>query len=275
MIPTLAPPALYVNGVDVAALGFVLEEIDGGFDGLERTDPLLELPQGVGALLSDLPGRVAPRTVTLVGTLAAQTSTALETAKDSLKALCGAGLVELRLVSRDVILRGRLAGLQLVHTGPQLRSANVAARATLRFLCPEPFAWDRTAQLVGFGTARVALPLGTAPSVGRSWWSAIITIAGAATTPTLTESDAAGNALRTMIFSGWSPTAADAIEIDCGRGLVTRITSGVRTNGMADLTAGYAFPRLDPADGDYASSLFPGLAVSSGTGIIRYYRAWA
>jgi hypothetical protein len=41
------------------------------------------------------------------------------------------------------------------------------------------------------------------------------------------------------------------------------------------LTAGYGVPRLDPADGDYASSLFPGLAVSSGTGIIRYYRAWA
>lgn len=274
MISTLAPQAVWLNGVDAAALGFVLEEVDGGFDHPERTDPLLDLPQGAGALLSDLPGRLAPRQLTLTGTLAALTSTALETAKDSLKAVCGAGLVEIRLVSRDVILRGRLAGLTVVHLGPQLRSANTAARVTLRFVCPDPFAWERTAQVVHFTTARVALPLGTAPSAGRDGWSAIITISGAATTPTLTESDAAGNVLRTMIFSGWSPTASDAIEIDCGRGLVTRITSSVRSNGMADLTAGYAFPRLDPADGDFATSMFPGLAVSSGSGRVRYYRAY-
>lgn len=275
MISTLAPSMVYLNGVDVAALGFVLDEVGGAFDGVDRADALLEFPQGTGALLSDLPGRIATRTVTLGGTLAATTSTALDTAKDALKALCGAGLVEIRLISKDVVYRGRLAGISVAHTAPQFRTANTAARVTLRFVCPDPYGWDRTAQLVGFGATRVAIPLGTAPSVGRSWWSAIITIAGAATTPTLTESDAAGNTLRQMVFSGWSPTVADAIEIDCGRGLVTRITAGVRSNGMADLTAGYAFPRLDPADGDYTTSAWPGLAVSSGLASIRYYRAWA
>jgi hypothetical protein len=271
----VAPTALYLNGVDVARqFGFVLDDVGSAFDTPERSDVLLDLPQGVGALLSDLPGRVAPRALQLSGTLPASTATLLETAKDGLKAVCADGLVEIRLVSRDVIFRGRLAGISMAHSSPQLRTSNAAARVTLRFLCPDPLAWDRSPQTIGFTSTRVALLLGTGPSVGRDGWSAIITIAGAATTPILTESDAAGNALRTMSFTGWSPTASDAIEIDCGRGLVTRITAGVRSNGMADLAAGYAFPKLDPAEGDYSSSAFPGLAVSSGVGVIDYYRSW-
>lgn len=269
-----APSSVYLNGVDFAALGFVLDDVAGAFDGVERTDALVELPQGAGSLLPSLPGRIAPRTLTLSGTLPAATATALETAKDAVKAACGDGLVEVRLVTRDIVYRGRLQGLSAVHTAPQLRTANAAARVALRFLCPDPFGYDRSPQIVGFGSTPVAMPLGTAPSVGRGNESAIITIAGAASTPTLTEYDAAGNALGTMVFSGWSPTASDAIEVDLGRGLVTRITSGVRTNGMADLTAGYRFPQLDPAEGDYAAGAFPQLAVSSGSGSIRYYRSW-
>jgi hypothetical protein len=82
----MAPTALYLNGVDVAAsFGFVLDDVGSAFDTPERTDPLLELPQGVGSLLSDLPGRVAPRTLQLSGTLPATTATLLETAKDGLR----------------------------------------------------------------------------------------------------------------------------------------------------------------------------------------------
>lgn len=274
MIPTLAPSAVYVNGVDLATLGFALESPEGVFDASERTDALLTLPQGAGALVPNVPGQVAPREITLTGTLGALTSAAIETAKDSLKLLCSAGTVEIRLVTRDVIFRGRLSGISIAHNGPPLRPALLTARCAIRFLCADPLAWDRTPQLVGFGSTRVALPLGTGPSAGRSLWSAVITIMGAATTPILTESDAAGNTLRSMSFTGWSPTASDAIEIDCGRRLVTRITAGVRSNGMADLAAGYAFPVLDPADGNPSTSMFPGLAVSSGTGLVRYYRAW-
>jgi hypothetical protein len=270
----VAPTALYLNGVDVARqFGFVLDDVGSAFDTPERSDVLLELPQGVGSLLSDLPGRMAPRALQLSGTLPASTATLLETAKDGLKAVCADGLVEIRLVSRDVVWRGRLAGISMAHSSPQLRSSNVAARVTLRFLCPDPLAWDRSPGIVAFTTTPVEIPLGTAPSVGRDGWSAIITIAGAATTPTLTEYDAAGNALRTMVFTN-SPTASDAIEIDCGRGLVTAIASGVRSNGMANLSAGYAFPKLDPADGDYGASAFPALSVSSGSGSIQYHRAW-
>lgn len=279
---SLAPTALYLNGIDVAAaFGFVLDDVGSAFDTPERSDVLLELPQGVGSLLSDLPGRVVPRALQLSGTLPATTSTLLETAKDRLKALCADGLVEIRLVAKDVIWRGRLAGISMAHSAPQLRSSNAAARVTLRFLCPDPLAWARSPSVLGFtsynngpGVTPVSVPLGTAPSRGRGYWSAIITIYGAATTPILTEYDAAGSALRTMSFTGWSPTASDAIEVDLGRGLVTRVTAGVRSNGMADLAAGYAFPALDPADGDWQTSRWPRLSVSSGTASLRYYKAY-
>lgn len=267
------PSSCYLNGWDTAAAGFVLEEVDGVFDAPDRQDTVLDLPQGVGAVLSSVPGRVLPRTIALTGTIMATTATALETAKDALKAACADGLVEVRLVHRDVVFRGRLVGLAAQHAAPQLRSAYPAARATLRFRCDDPWAYARVPSLVGFGSTRVALPLGTAPSRGRSWWSAVITIAGAATTPTLTESDAAGNVLRQMVFT-FNPTADDAIEVDVGRGLITRIQSGVRDNGMPHVTAGFAFPALDPADGDATTGAFPGLAVSSGVGVVRYYRSW-
>lgn len=266
--------ALYLNGVDTASLGFALEDVAGAFDGLERSDVLLELPQGVGSYLSSVPGRVAPRTITLSGHLVKSTRATLDAAKHAIKALCGEGLVEIRLAGYDRVYRGRLTGLGVTNLGPALSSAtSLAASLTLRFLCPDPFAYDRDASIVGFGSTPVAIPLGTAPSGGRSWWSAIITIAGAATTPTLTEYDAAGNTLRSMAFT-FSPTASDFLEVDLGRGLVTRVQSGVRDNGFPYVTAGFAFPRLDPTDGDYAASLFPQLAVSSGTASVRYYRAY-
>lgn len=267
------PSGLYVNGQDTARLGFVLDGVVGGFDGVERTDALVELPQGAGALLASVPARIASRVVTMEGTLVAATRSALETAKAQLKARCSAGTVRLRLVAQDIVFYGRLAGFSVTHFAPQLREGRSAARVALRFVCAEPYAWDRLPQLIGFGSTPVAMPLGTGPSRGRSSWGAQIVIAGPATTPTLTQYDAGLTALRTMAFT-WSPTAADALEIDLAKGLVTRIQSGVRDNALSLLTAGWEFPRLDPAEGDYTTSAFPALAVSSGTGIARYHRSW-
>ncbi len=271
---TFAPPtALYLNGQDTARLGFVLEAVPGVFDGLNRTDSLVTLPHAPGGVLPSTPGRVEPKQLTLEGTLPATTRAALEAAKHALKALCGSGTVEIRLVSQDIVFQGRLAGITVTHFSPQLRDGTNAARVALRFVCPDPCGWDRTAQLTAFRATPVALTLGTAPSRGRTRYGALITIQGAATTPTLREYDAAGTLLRSMAFT-WSPTVNDAIEIDCARGTVTRIQSGVRDNGLPFVSAGFEFPRLDPDDGAYESSAFPQLAVTSGVGLARYFRSW-
>lgn len=270
----VAPPALYVNGIDLAQYGFVLESpLDGIFDFPERRDLAIELPQGHGQVLASVPGSIRPRSITLGGVLTATTRSELEARKDAIKVLCSGGQVEIRLVSRDLVLRGRLQSITNTHFAPQLRDGRSAARVALRFVCADPFAWDRLPQVTGFLSTGVALNLGTGPSVGRGFWSAVITIMGAATTPTLTEYDGAGNTLGTMAFT-FSPTANDAIEIDVGRGLVTRVQSGVRDNGYPFLAAGFAFPKLEPAEGNYLTSAFPRLGVSSGVGIARYFRSW-
>lgn len=268
-----APSLLYLNDIDTSRYGFVLESVDGAFDQTERTDTTTELPQGVGLVLSSAEPRIAPRTITLTGVVTGATRTLLETAKDAIKTLASAGTVGIRLASRDIVYRGRLIGMTATHFSPQLRTTGNACTLTLRFLCADPFGWDRTPQLVGFGSSAVAMPLGTARSRGRGFWSAVVTIHGAATTPTLTETDAGGNTLGTMAFT-WSPTVNDALEIDIGRGTVTRVQSGVRDNGMPYVTAGFTFPRLHPDEGDYFTSAWPRLAVSSGVGVARYWRAW-
>lgn len=269
----VAPTALYLNGQDAARLGFVYQGSTGLNDTARRTDALVEFPVGLGAYAPNIPGRVAPRTLTIDGVVAATTRTALEGAKDRLKALCGDGLCEVRLVAVDRVWWGRLSEIVVTHYEPQLREARPAARVSLRFTCPDPLGWDRAAQLTAFGSTPVALTLGTAPSRGRGTRSAVITIHGPATTPTLREHDAAGTLLRSMAFT-WSPTANDALEVDVGRGLVTRIQSGVRDNGLPFLTAGFAFPELTPENGDFTTSAFPQLAVTSGVGIARYFRSW-
>lgn len=268
-----APTALYLNGQDAARLGFVFERSTGLTDSVRRTDATVDWPQTLGAYQPNIDGRVASRTLTLEGVVTATSRTGLELAKDRLKALCYDGVCEIRLVAVDRVWYGRLGGITLTQFDPQLRDARTAARAVLQFVCADPLGWDRTTQLVAFGATPVALPLGTAPSRGRAPRGALITIHGPATTPTLREHDAAGTVVRSMGFS-FSPTANDALEIDVARGLVTRLQSGARDNGLPFVSAGFEFPRLSPADGDHSSSAFPQLSVTTGVGMARYCRSW-
>jgi hypothetical protein len=272
-VTVIAPTALYVNGQDTARLGFVVDGLSGIFDGVTRSDVLVDLPQGAGSVLSSVPGRTATRDIVIDGTLPATSRAGLEAAKHQLKALCGPGTVQLRLVSQGFVFYARLTGIQITHFTPQLTERRSAARVSLRFQCADPQGYDLAPQLVGFGSTPVAMPLGTAPSRGRSSWGAVITILGPATTPTLRELDAAQNIKRSMAFT-WSPTANDAIIIDLAKGLVTRRQSGTDDNGLSYLSAGWEFPRLDPADGDYSTSAFPHLSVTSGVGVARYHRSW-
>lgn len=269
---------LWFNGVDAADLGFVLSDAPDLLGEGRRTPQTAMVPQGAGALLSSALPAIAPRTLRLSGYTDAATIAASKVVHDRVKAAIGDGVIEIRSAwDPAVVVRGVLIG----HgAGPDSRAWLGRIGIELEFLLFDPFAYARAASLIQFptmGTAgtpvAVPIPLGTAPSVGRSWWSAILTIYGAASTPTLTEYDAAGATLRTMTFTT-SPAATDAIEIDLGRGLVTAIASGVRSNGMGNLAAGFEFPRLDPADGDWYDGRFPALSLSSGTAILRYYKAY-
>lgn len=268
----MAAELLWFNGTDAHDLGFVVVDAPDLLSEGERAPQVVTTPQGAGGWLASTPVSVAPRVLSLTGYVSGDTVSAATVVLDRVKSAVGSGLIEIRSAWKpDAVVRGVLTSHR---AGPRSASWLGHLTVTLDFLCVDPFAYAIAPSTVAFGSTATAIPLGTAPSIGRDGWSAIITITGAATTPTLTEYDATGTALRTMAFSGWSPTASDYIEIDLGRGLVTRGTAGVRSNGMADLTAGWEFPALDPADGDWYASAWPMLAVSSGSGSIRYYEAF-
>lgn len=262
---------LWLNGADADDLGFILEDAPDLLGAGAVTPQTTAVPQAPGVLLASVAPAVAPRTLRLLGYCSGATVAAAKVVHDRVAAAVGSGVVEVRSAwDPAVVVRGVLVS----HAaGPNSAAWLGRVSVELEFLLVDPYAYAVAATTIGFGATPVAVPLGTAPSRGREWWSAVVTIAGAATTPTLTEYDATGTALRTMAFTT-SPTATDAIEIDLGRGLVTAIASGVRSNGYANLTAGFEFPRLDPADGDWYASAFPMLSVSSGTGSVRYFKGY-
>ena len=262
---------LWFNGTDAETLGFILEDAPDLLGGGTRTHQTVALPQAAGVIMASVPVSVAPRALRLVGHCSGSTIAAAKIVHDRIASAVGSGIVEIRSAWDTALV---VRGVLVTHAaGPNSAAWLGRVSIELEFLLIDPYAYAIAPTTVAFGATPVAVALGTAPSVGREWWSAIITISGAATTPTLTEYDASGTALRTMVWTT-SPAATAAIEVDIGRGLVTNIASGVRTNGYASLTAGFEFPKLDPSDGDWYSSAFPMLAVSSGTASVRLYKAF-
>lgn len=266
----MASTVLYANGLDFDAdLGLIPVAIGGMLGSPARTLGLLDIPQAPGGVDPGLPPQEAARTLTIEALVQASSQTTLLTTLDSIKDALGTGLVELTGAYSST--RAYYGVLQPFDAEQFARTLlNGWATVRLAFLCAQPYAVSTTRSTIAFGSTAVTVPLGTAPSQGRDDWSAIIEITGAATTPTLTYLDSAGNTVGTMAFSGYSPAAGDSIIIDCGRRLVYRYVSGTRSNAFSLMTAGYRFPDLDPADGSYRSSLWPSLKVSSGSGFLTY-----
>ena len=263
---------LWLNDVDAETLGLIVSAAPDLLGAASRAPLTLGMPQFDGVLLGTTRARAAERRLRIAGEVNGNMSlSAANTMVDRVKSAVGDGLVEIRSVwDTTRAWRGVLTD---APGGPTERAWLGRSAMELEFLLADPYAWDTATRDVGLGASLTAIPLGTAPSRGREWWSALITIAGPATTPTLVYADSGRNTISTMAFT-WSPTLNDRIEIDLGRGTIVRVQSGTRDNGYSYVTAGFEFPALDPADGDYYTSAFPMLSVSSGTGSVRYARSW-
>lgn len=264
---------LYLNGVEVeATYGLIVASFAGDLSAPARSVSLLNIPSLPGAIDPGLPANEAARTLAVNFLIQASSETTLYATLDKIKAVCGSGLVEIQTpYSTTRALYGVLQSLECAAFTPTLLNGWVSG--TITFLCANPYWFDISPTTVAFTTA-TDIPLGTAPSMGRDDWSAVITITGAATTPTLTYKDYTGATVGTMIFSGYSPAAGDSIVIDCGRRTVTKIVSAVSSNAISTLTAGYTFPALSPDDASFTASLWPTLTVSAGTGSVTYYKAY-
>jgi len=263
-----------LNGIDLAQLyGFALDPgSPSPFDIPARTTPVLAIPGAAGVILPGTAPAVGPKTLTFGGTFVAYSQSEIVATEAAIKDIAANGLVQIVFSQQSArAWYGVLQGLTVTY--PSYGSLNRIARVSFSFLCPIPYAINIAQETIAFGSTAVTIPLGTAPSVGRDDWSAAIHIVGAATTPTLTYADGAGNTVGTMVFTS-SPAAGDHIRIDIGRRLVKKSVSGTYSNAFGDLTAGYTWPALDPGDGSWNSSLWPSLKVSSGVGILTYFRMY-
>jgi hypothetical protein len=265
--------SLTLNGQEAeATFGIVVTDFTGDLGMPARTLNFLDIPAGAGGIDPGVTPHEAARVLTIPFLVSVATDVLLRTTLDAIAEVCGTGLVEIKsLYSPTRALYGVLQSLDAAR-----RDATIAgwAQGSMQFVCPQPYWWATTQDTIGFGAAPVAIPLGTAPSTGRDGWSALIEIVGAATTPTLNWRKANGDLVSSMAFT-ISPVAGDSIVCDLGRRLVYKFVSGVRTNAISSLTAGYAFPDLDiSSGGSYVGSQWPTLDITSGTANIKYKRAF-
>lgn len=267
----MASAVLYANGLDFDSdLGLIPVSITGMLGAPAKTLGWLDVPGTPGALDSGITPRESSRTLNITCLVQASSETTLHTALDEAKEAIGTGLVEIKAAySTTRAYYGVLVSCEVVQFSPSV--LNGWATVQLQFACAMPYAVALTMDTLSFGSTAVAIPLGTAPSVGRDDWSAIIEITGAATTPTLTYLNSAGDTIGTMVFT-YSPSAGDTIRIDLGRKLVQRRVSGTWSNAFTYLTAGYTWPTLDPSDGYVFGTAYPQLKVSSGSGALYYWK---
>lgn len=250
----------YVNGLALSALGLYLEDAGDSRSLAPAKYPLTPLYKRAGAVGGVLP-EVGPRVLTLRGKLvtSANTVTARVQAEDMVKDwLANAGLLTIEL--RDDIapareIDGYVEQLTIQPFGHPLLA--VAATVDCRIVCPEAY-W-RAPQGTLVHTPGAWLPLGTAPS------TPLLRIHGPSTNPSFSVYDLA-NTVRASVSFTVTLTSSEYLDVDCATGVITKVSSGTRTNGISLLTSG-TFPFvLDPAWGHpYRRNVAEGL-----TSQVRY-----
>lgn len=263
---------LSLNGQEAeATFGLIVTNFGGDLGAPSRSLSLLSLPSLPGALDPGITPNEAPRVFTVDFLVRATTDALVHATLDSIKSVCGVGLVEIKTTYSDTrALYGVLQPFDASGFRPWVAGW---VQASMSFVVPLPFWIETSHNTVGFGATPTDIPLGSAPSTGRDGWSAIIEVVGSAVTPTLTWKNSASDTLGTMVLTN-TVAAGNSQIFDLGRKKVWRVTAGTWSNGMGDLTAGYTWPDLDPANGSFSDSLWPKLSVSAGTASVRYYRMW-
>ncbi len=263
--------AMYVNDFDTSSLGLIVSSVEGWRDGLATRDRTTQLPTRVGAVILAPEAETATRQLTIDGVLdpshagKALTLANLRAALNELQDKLYRGTIEVRFSDEpDIFVLARCEQGNLIATPPQFM--NPKSRVQIRLQCPDPLRYDRNGSVVGFGTTRQGVPLGTAVS------APVIRIMGAATNPVISYRDKSGTVKQTMGFTV-TLAATDYLEIDCELFTIKKFASGVETNGISLLTSG-DFIALDPQDGDFAASVWPTLEVSAGSGECLYRRSW-
>lgn len=275
-------PTWYLNGVSLAALGFVAEPTEPGRrSGVTLVRQGLELPGVLGELDAGVAARAPARTIQVAGYVFGADRDAVLEAIRTILAHAGRGLVDLRCVdASDRVIRvlrteQAIAGVE----APSMLADQRSGRLALRFWAAEPAWRDLMPQVLAIGQTPVPCPLGY--SLPSSWTLEIFgSEAGTVVAPQVLYLDAAGNTVGSLTLSGtlnWSTDATARYRLST-EGLVPRIrrvAAGVWVDDDAALSAG-GFFALSPDDGFPADGVYPSMqlydAAARATGQLTYYR---
>lgn len=258
--------ALYINERDVEADFSLFVSGLAGFPGIlgsaQRAVPLLTGPEMAGAILDPrlmVRGAVA---ATVTGIIMAASASAAITALDALRGLVSQGEVMVRtFYATDRYCLATLTGFDGTAHQPEVLDGTV--NVTLSFLVKDGVAFRMQPDGYALTTTRIACPIGTAES------RPVILVHGggaAMTNPTITVRNASGDVVQTQVFTV-SLGVNDALRIDSARCLISKVSAGTITDGMA---AGYwtsgDFLLLRPYDGWIENAAYPSVELSSATG---------
>jgi hypothetical protein len=252
---------LYIDDYDTSLLGLIVESVTGLSDTPALTPRTRERYGWAGLMEVAAFPQLAPRTITVTGTVLAATAAALETALDNLKAKFVPATVRARFVNnatREWVTR--LTEFTVTPLpGPQFLQA--ARSVSLKLLALDPYGYDLSNTVIGSITnADSACAVGTAPS------RPVLRCTGAATNPLWTYKNQGGTTIQTLQLT-ITVAGGDWVEVDCAAKTIRKSVSSVITDALTTLSGG-DFIALDPKDGT------PTLRVSVGTGQATYKKAW-
>lgn len=255
------PRSVIVDGTDLSSIGDVTHfEVFGRFGGHDVDWPSEQVPH-VGEVVTASEPSERGRVIRMTFTVEAATRAALQALLDELKFRLGPR--QLRTVefvddeTREV--NGYVVGVNFPPIHPHLTQA--AVRMEVRLWLPDPREYETANTVVSaIGATDKDLPLGAKPS------EASIVVTGAATF-TMTYKNSAGGTVFTLDISG----ATSPVTIDMATGEITDNDG----NAADHLVEPSDFPfSFDPDDGDFPSLAWPTLAVSAGTAVATYRKAY-
>jgi hypothetical protein len=255
---------VFIDGYDLARLGFGLSDTQGAWSAPEVSSDGLTIPGLAGIVLTG-DASVSPRTITLSGIIEAGSTTELRSAESKMKALFGTGIHAVRFRDRlDVEFIVRVQTIVIAPIQPSLRATT--ARVDISLLCHEAYGRDVNPIYLGLSTARTSIPLGTYPS------TPIIRVQNA-NSIVITYRAASGEVMGTIGSTQALTTNEDVLTFDAVNYSRVRLSdAGVISNKIALLTG--RFFSCDPLHGDAENSVWPTLELSAGVGECSYRRRW-
>jgi hypothetical protein len=256
---------VYVNGRDIDDLGLVVLEYGDRWAG-PSYDRGAAQPFGSLGSWPASEATVAPKVIRLQTALEGVTRANRQASIDNIRNHFR-GLLEVKFGdSEDRVIYGIVEASP--GSGRWTGLGEIKADVALEFniVCYNPLFWDTTGSIIAFGSTRVEVPVGSAPSGG------IIYLMGAATNPTITYRNHDGDSVETMGFTV-TLGATEYLEINLDTLSIVKVSSGTRTDGDALLTSGWFFS-VDPADGDVENTSYPTLEVDQGSATINYWKTY-